>query len=184
MALEIGHVECCERAGEAAPERFNVPDGIRIGPEAANPHRAVVLVADGDGLRGTPFLVELLALGEVVDVGFEGGLEGLVPVHEVSQNRQGLGGQGVQPGLEGVGEAAFVDEHRELRFAYGELGAGLDFPVLHGEAVHQQRRVGLDPVDDIDELLTNEIAQTHSRPPCLEVYRRYYRNQGGPVPRL
>ena len=45
-------------------------------------------------------LIGLRARGEEIDVGFEGRLEGLVPVHEVGEDRQRLGVQRVQAGAE------------------------------------------------------------------------------------
>ena len=133
--------------------------------EGAQAHGAEVLVADGDRLRRAPLLVDLLARAEEIDVALERGLEQLVPVLQVGEDRQGLRGELVHAGAEHVGHLALVDEHRHLRFAHGERGAVLDFHVRHREAPGQRAVAGLGPLDDVDELFLDEVHQGHGR--CL-----------------
>ena len=116
------------------------------------------------GLRRAPALVGLQARGEEVDVALERRLEHLVPVHEVGQQRQGLRVQRVEAGAEDVGDAAFVDERRHLRFANGQLAAVLDLHVLHGIAVGEDAVLRFGPLDDVDELFRKEVSQAHDRP--------------------
>ena len=87
-----------------------------------------------------------------IHVGLERRLERFVPVLQVGQDRQRLRVQRVQPRAKHVGDASFVDEHRHLRFANGELAAVLDLHVLHRIAVGQDAVLRFDPLDDIDEL--------------------------------
>ena len=82
-----------------------------------------------------------------------GDLKGLVPVHQVGENRQRVGAQRVEAGAEDVGDSAFVDEDRHLRIADGELAAVLNFHVFHGIAVGENAVFRFGPLDDIDELL-------------------------------
>lgn len=65
----------------------------------------------------------------------------------------------MQARSEGICGTSFVHEQRELRITHGELAAALDLHVLHGKAVHQHTRTGLGPLDDVDELLAQEIAE-------------------------
>ena len=147
----------------------------RVDAVAAQAHRAEVLVADGDRVGGAPALVHLLPRGEEVDVALERRLEHLVPVHEVGQDRQGLRVEGVEARAEDVGHAAFVDEHRHLRLANGQLGAVLDLHVLHGEAVGEDAVLRLRPVDDVDELLLEKGFDRIAKRHCGSVSTEYTR---------
>ena len=102
------------------------------------------------------------ARGEVVNVRLERGFEGLVPIHQVRENRKRVRVQRVEAGREDVGNAAFIDEDRHLRIANRELAAVLDFHVLHGITVGQDSVFRFGPLDDIDELLGKE---THTLVP-------------------
>ena len=137
---------------------------VGVDAEAAQADRAEFLVADGDRSRRAPVLVGLQPRGEEVDVGFERRLELLVPVHQVGQQRQGLGVQRVEARAEDVGDAAFVDEHRHLRLAHRELAAVLDLHVLHGIAVREDAVFRFGPVDDVDELLGEKGSNAHGVP--------------------
>src|SRR5262249_35390525 len=113
------------------------------------------------GIGRPPLLVELQARREEVDVGLEGRLEELVPVLEVREDRQRLGRELVSPGHENVGDLPFVDEQGRLRLADSELSAVLDLEVLHRVAVREHAVTALSPVDDVDELLSQEVLYPH-----------------------
>jgi hypothetical protein len=139
--------------------RVGHPEAIHA--ERAKPHRTEFAIANGDGLLGPPTLPRLDTRGEEVHVALERGLEQLVPVHEVRKQRHVLRDQRVQSGPEGIGRTSLIHEEGELGFPDGELGAALDFHVPHGEAVHEHPGTRFGPLDDIDELLAQEIAQRH-----------------------
>ncbi len=142
-------------------EQLWIGDLVGVVAEGAHPHRAEFLVAQGHRLRRAPALVEALAAAEVIDVALEGGLEQLVPVLQVGQQRQGVGAQLVTAGAEGVGDLALVDEHRELRLAHRQDCAGLDFAVLHRIAPGQHLVAVLEPFEYVDELFFDEVHQCH-----------------------
>jgi hypothetical protein len=136
--------------------------------EAAQPHHAEILVADRDRLLCAPALVGLGARREEVDVALEGRLEARVPVLEVREQRQRLGLERVQAGAELVGDLALVDEQRQLRLADGEARAVLDLHVAHRIPVGEHAVAVLRPLDDIDELLAQKVAERHGSPPsCI-----------------
>jgi len=59
-----------------------------------------------------------------------------------------------------VGQLALVVEHRDLAFANRQLAAILDLAVLH--RIADCEHAGLvNPVDYVDQLLPQEITQTH-----------------------
>jgi hypothetical protein len=92
------------------------------------------------------------------------GDEQLVPVFQVGQHRQGLRGQLVGAGAEHVGDLAFVDEHRHLRFAHHQLAAVLDLLVGHRIAPCQHAVGVLVPLQYVDKLLLDKAADTHDGP--------------------
>src|SRR5262245_18011069 len=100
-------------------KRSGIKDFVGINPKGAEPDCSKLFVANGDGIGGTPFLIQLKTGAEEVDVRLEGGLKQLVPVHEVCQQRQSLSCQLVSPRSENVGDAAFVDKNSHLRLAHG-----------------------------------------------------------------
>ena len=161
LAFDIGDVVLFLGAAELGVEGARIGDMPGIDAVRAQPDHAEVLVADGDRRGGAPALVGLDAAGEEIDVALERRLEHLVPVHEVGEERQRLGVEGVQTRPEDVGHLAFVDESGHLRFADGKLGAVLDFHVLHGVAPGENAVAGLRPVDDVYKLLLQEITKSH-----------------------
>jgi hypothetical protein len=141
LALQVGHRVGLAGARDLGVEGLRIADAEGVVAEGAQAHRAEVLVADRDRLRGAPALVDLLARAEEVDVALERALEQLVPVLQVGQHRQGLRRQLVRAGAEHVGHLALVDEDGHLRFAHHELAAVLDFHVLPwGSATRARRR--------------------------------------------
>ena len=110
------------------------------------------------GTRTRTPLIDLRACGEEVDVALEWGLEHFVPVHEIRQDRQRLRGEGVKSGSKDVGHAALIDERAHLRLTNGELGAVLNFHVLHGVPPGQYAIAGLYPIDYVNELFLDEAA--------------------------
>jgi hypothetical protein len=134
-------------------------------PKARSRTMPEVRVADRDRVLRAPALPHLLARGEEVDVALERRLERLVPVLQVREQRQRARLERVQPGPEGVGVGALVDEKRHLRLAHRELGAVLDLHVLHGHPVGEHPIAVLRPVDDVDELLAEEVREGHGRAP-------------------
>ncbi len=163
VSSEMPYSDAIEIAGAAnfTVKSFGVGEVVGINAEAAEADRAEFFVADSDGVRRAPVLISLRARREKIDVGFEGRLEGFIPIFEIGENRQGLRVERIQTGTEGVREFSFVDEHRELRVAHCEFAAVLDFAILHGVAVSENTVLGLDPVDDVDKLFGNKIAKAH-----------------------
>jgi hypothetical protein len=134
---------------------------VGIDTEGTHADNAKILVTDGDRVRRSPLLVKLGARREEVHIRLERGFEQLVPVLQVGQHRQGLCRQLVHAGAEDIGDRAFVDEHRHLRFAHGQAGAVLDFHFRHRETPGQ-RAVGiLGPLQDVDELFLDEVHECH-----------------------
>ena len=108
-----------------------------------------------------PALVRLDAGGEEVDVALEGRLEPGVPVLEVREQRQRLRLERVQSGAELVRDLPLVDEERHLRLAHREARAVLDLHVAHRIAKRENAVALLRPLDDVDELLAQEVAERH-----------------------
>jgi hypothetical protein len=161
LTFEVGDAIEIAGAADLAVKNLCVGQVVGINAEASQANGAEFLVADGDGIGRAPVLIGLRTRGEKVDVGFERGLEGFVPVLEIGEDRQRLRVQGVEARTERVGDFSFVDEDCVLRVANGELAAVLDFAVLHGVAVGEDAVLGLSPVDDIDKLFGEEIAKAH-----------------------
>ncbi len=114
LAVQITHLIALACAGDFGMKQLGVGDAKTVVSESAQAHGTKVLVADGDGLRCTPFLVHLLACAEEIDIALERRLEQLVPVLQVGQYRQGLGGQLVRARAEDVGHLALVYKHCHL----------------------------------------------------------------------
>ena len=112
-------------------------------------------------------LVHLRAGGEEKDVGLERRLEGLVPVLQISQDGERLGGELVKSGRELVGNFAFVHKNGKLRVADGKLSPILDLAVLHRISIGKNPIAGLNPVNNVDELFGNKRSQAHSPLPTL-----------------
>ena len=121
LAFEVGDVVGVARAGDFGEELARVLDAVSVDAIAAQADGAEFLFADGDGRGGAPLLIHLQAGGEEVDVGLEGRLEALVPVHEVGEQGQVAGVEGVEAGAKDVGDAALVHKGGQLRLAHGEL---------------------------------------------------------------
>ncbi len=141
------------RAADLVEEDARIGDAVGVDAVTAQPHRAELLVADGDGRGRAPLLVDLQARREEVDLGLEGRFEGLVPVHQVGEQRQIARVERVQAGAKDVGDLAFVDEGGHLRLAHGELAAVFYLQVAHGIAVGKNAVLRLIPLDDTDKLL-------------------------------
>jgi hypothetical protein len=62
----------------------------------------------------------------------------------------------IHAGLEDVGQTAFVDEDRYLRFTHRQLGAVFDLVAVALEAMDHGVVAVVGPFDDIDEL-TNDF---------------------------
>jgi hypothetical protein len=136
------------RAADLVEEDARIGDAVGVDAVAAQADRAELLVADGDGRGRAPLLVDLQAGGEEVDFGLEGGLEGLVPVHQIGEQGKIAGIEGVQAGAEDVGDLAFVDEGGHLRLAHGELAAVFYLHVPHGIAIGKDAVFRLIPLND------------------------------------
>ena len=66
------------------------------------------------------------------------------------------------PGRERVAERAEVDELRHLRLAHDQLRAVLDRLVVVREAVRQRVARVIGPLDDVDQLALEEVADAHA----------------------
>ena len=161
LAVEVGHGVGVARARDLGVEQLGIGDAVAVVAEGAQAHGAEVLVADRHRLGRAPALVDLLARAEEVHVALERAFEEFVPVLQVGEHRQRGGDERVAAGAEHIGHLAFVDEHRQLRFAHREGAAVLDLAVLHREAPGQRAVARLRPFDDIDELFLDEIHQRH-----------------------
>ena len=161
LAFEIGDRIDVARAAHLLVERLRVVEVVRVDAEPTEPDDAEILVTDSDRLLRAPLLIRLYSGREEVDVGLERRLEHLVPVPEVRQQRKRACVQRVQAGAERIGDLAFVDEERHLRFAHRELPAVLDLHVLHGIPIGEHAVAVLRPLDDVDELLLEEISESH-----------------------
>ena len=91
----------------------------------------------------------------------KGDSEILIPVHQVGEQGEIAGVEGVQSRPKDVGDFAFVDEGGQLRLAHGELPAVLDFHVLHRIAVGEDSVFGFIPLNDVDELLAEKALEGH-----------------------
>src|ERR1043166_4473005 len=66
LALEVRDRVDVARAADVQVEGFGIGNLVGIDPERTHAHRAELLVADGDRVRGAPLLVELQARREKV----------------------------------------------------------------------------------------------------------------------
>ena len=164
LSFQIRDVIDVAGAADFLMEDLGVRDFVRVDAVAAHAHRAEFLVANGDGGCSAPTLVGFHAHREIINVGLERGLEGLIPIHEVSEDGQSLGVQRVEAGAENVGDLALVDEDGHLGLTHGELAAVLDLHVLHGIAVSQYAVFRFGPLDDINELLGKETHRICAAP--------------------
>ena len=169
LTFEVGDVIDVARAADLLIERLGFGEVVGVDAVAAHTDGAELTVAEGDGVSGAPALVGLHARGEEVDVGLEGRLERLVPIHDVGEEGQGVGVEGVEAGAHDVGDTAFVHEEGHLGIADGELAAVLDLAVLHGVTVREDAILWLGPIDDVDELFGEKVTKAHKR---LYVNRR------------
>jgi hypothetical protein len=126
---------------------------IRVDSECPDSNSSELLVANGNGVWGSPTLVGLQPSREEVNIRLERGLERLIPIHQVGEYWQRLSAQGVQTGSKNVCDSALIHEDGHLRITNGELAAILDFAILHGISIGKYAFVGLNPFDDINELL-------------------------------
>ena len=79
--------------------------------------------------------------------------------------------QGVQAGLEDVGDVAFVDEHRGLPRANGELRAILDLVLVAWKAPHHGVGAILVPLDDVNEFALELVEKRHAVLLCADWIR-------------
>ena len=169
LAFQVGDMIDVAGAADLLVKGLGVGDVIGVDAVAAHANRAKLPIAESNGRGGSPALIGLHARGEEVDVRLEWGLECLVPIHDVGQDRQGVRAQSVEAGSHDVGHAAFVHKKGYLRFADRQLAAILDLTILHGITVGQDAVLGLGPVDDVDELLGKKVTKAHIKG-SLELY--------------
>jgi hypothetical protein len=167
VTFEIGDRVALARAADLLMEDLGIGDVEAVEAEAAQPHHAEILVADRDRLLRAPALIGLGARGEEVHVALEGRLEARVPVLEVGEQRQRLRLERVQPGAELIRDLPLVDEERQLRLADGEARAVLDLHVAHRIPEGEHAVAVLRPLDDVDELLAQKVAERHGSPPQM-----------------
>ncbi len=153
LPFKLGHGVGRARTAHLLVEDFRIGNAVGVNAECAHTHRAEFLIANRNRLRRAPLLVGLQTRGEEVNVGLKRRFERLVPVHQVGEDGQRVGAEGIETRPEDIRDAALVHEHRRLGIAHGELAAILDFHVLHGIAVSEHPIAGLGPLDYIDELL-------------------------------
>jgi hypothetical protein len=161
LSLKLAEDIDIASAADLSEEGARIRDAIRVDAIAAHGHGAEFFVSDSDGRRGAPLLVDLKASGKEVEIGLEGRLETLGPVHEVGENGQVVSVEGVKARSEYVGDSAFVDESGHLGFAHGELCAVLYLHIAHGIAIGKDAVFRLIPLDDSDELFGNELFEGH-----------------------
>ena len=164
LAFEIRDAIEVARAADLAVERFGIAQVIGVNAEATKTDSPEFLVADGDGILRAPVLVGLNSRGEEIDIGLEGRLERFVPVLQISQDGQRLRIQGIESRAKNVRNLPLIHKNRGLRIANGQLAAVLDLAILHGIAIGQDAFFRLNPLDDIDKLLGDEVAKAHERP--------------------
>ena len=140
LAVELLGRVALARARDLVVEEARIGDAVGVVAEGAQAHGAEVLVADRHRLARAPALVDLLARREEVDVALERAPEELVPVLQVGEDRQRRRRQRVAARAEDVGDLAFVDEHRDLRFAHRERAAVLDLAVFHRDSARRACR--------------------------------------------
>ncbi|MPM37640.1 hypothetical protein SDC9_84258 [bioreactor metagenome] len=165
LAVQVVHRIGIARARDLGVEQLRVRHAVGVVAERAQAHHAEILVADGNGLRRAPLLVDLLARAEEVHIALEGRLEQLVPVLQVGQDGQRLRSQLVGAGHEHIGHLALVDEHRQLRLAHHQRAAVLDFHVAHGVAPRERSIVLLSPLNDVNKLFLDEVHECHETLP-------------------
>jgi hypothetical protein len=124
-------------ADDFAQEGRRILDPNRVAAEGPQPDRPEFRVAQHHRVLRPPFLIGKAAGVEKVDFGLERAFKAMPPSLQGRENRQIVGFQLVHAGLKGIGELAFVDEHRDLPFAHGQLGPKLDFVAVPLEAIHQ-----------------------------------------------
>nr|WP_264567725.1 hypothetical protein [Rhodoferax antarcticus] len=71
LSVDVLHVITLARARDFGVKQLGVGHTVVVVAKSAQAHRAKVGVANGDGLRRAPFLIQLLARAEKVHVTFE-----------------------------------------------------------------------------------------------------------------
>src|SRR5262245_24300982 len=103
-----------------------IEDFVGVYSESAKAHGAKLLVPNRNGIGCAPFLVKLEACAEEIDIRLKWRLKKLVPVHQVRQQGQRLGGEFVASRAKDVGHSPFVHKDSHLGLTDGERGAILD----------------------------------------------------------
>ena len=102
------------RSTHLGVEDLGIAQVVSVNAETAQSDSAEFLVADSDRVSRAPVLVRLYFRREEVHVRLERRLKCFVPVSQIRQDGQSVGGQLIQSRLENIGELAFVDEDRQL----------------------------------------------------------------------
>jgi len=153
LAFDFGGAIDIPGSGNLGMKSSRFGDVPRVDSETTQPHHAEILVADCDGLGGTPFLIGLSARGEEIDITLERRLEHFVPIAQVREDGKVLGVESVETRAENIGNLTFVDEGGHLALTHRELSTVLNLHVLHGIAVAQDAILRLDVLYYVNKLL-------------------------------
>ncbi len=153
LPFQVSHAIDFARTADLLVKDLRIGDLVGVDPITAHADRTEFLVANRDRRRSAPALVRFHACGEEINIRLEWRLEGLVPIHDVGQNRQSLGAERVKARPKDIGDLAFIYEDSHLRFTNGELAAVLNLHIFHGVSVSQYAVFRLGPLDYIYKLL-------------------------------
>ncbi len=85
----------------------------------------------------------------------------MIPVLQRGHDRHVVGFKHIKPGREHIGQLAFVDEHRSLTLADGQLGTVFDLVAFALKTPDHRIAGVIGPVDNVDELAREKIENAH-----------------------
>ena len=123
---------------DISDKNARVLDANRVDTERGCADNAEFLVAHRCWPRRAPLHVGEFARRDKIHFRLERRFKAVLPALERGQDWHVLRRERVHAGLVHVGQLAFVDKHRHLPFAYGELGPVLDLIVVSLEAIDER----------------------------------------------
>ena len=131
----------------------------------ADPARAAsdaeLRVADQYGVGGPPFLIDVLAQIDEINLDLEGALEPVFPPAQGGQNRQVLSRQGMGARAKHVGQTTLADHDGRLTLTTDEFGPVFDLVVVVREPPNERIAAVVEPLDDVDQLIADEAEDSH-----------------------
>src|SRR4051794_34504354 len=112
--------------GDLLDKFAGVGDAKAVSTKCSKPHYAEILVTKHDGVRCAPFHVSELFGIDKVNFGFERRVESVFPCAKFREDRSVAAVDRVAAWPEDIGNLAFENKDRRLRFPDDQLSAVLD----------------------------------------------------------